>query len=170
MNKHKNDIDHIFAGIVMGMVGALFIIIGIIWPTTEKVVEFREVALREQELVCKLSAEILGNSPQPEVEIHTICKITAYCPCEICCGKTDGITYSGTIATAGRTCAADPNVFPIGTVVEVDGLGQFTVEDIGGAVKGLHIDVFYNTHDEAWEQGVLYREVKIIDNQEDKSK
>lgn len=32
-------------------------------------------------------------------------KLTAYCACEKCCGKSDGITASGTKATAGRTIA-----------------------------------------------------------------
>jgi len=36
--------------------------------------------------------------------------VTHYCPCEICCGKTDGITYTGTQATEGRTVAVDPEV------------------------------------------------------------
>ena len=35
-----------------------------------------------------------------------IYKITAYCSCAKCCGKTNGITAAGTKATAGRTIAA----------------------------------------------------------------
>ena len=33
--------------------------------------------------------------------------IYAYCPCVKCCGKTNGITASGTVATEGRTVAAN---------------------------------------------------------------
>ena len=42
-------------------------------------------------------------------------KITGYCSCAACCGKTTGITASGTRATAGRTIAADTSRFPFGT-------------------------------------------------------
>ena len=49
--------------------------------------------------------------------------ITAYCPCSQCCGEwADGITASGTVATEGRTCAVDPNVIPLGTEIEIDGV------------------------------------------------
>ena len=41
--------------------------------------------------------------------------VTHYCPCEICCGKTDGITFTGTQATEGRTVAVDPDVIPLGS-------------------------------------------------------
>ena len=40
--------------------------------------------------------------------------LTAYCPCMKCCGKTDGITSTGTTATEGRTIAVDPLVIPYG--------------------------------------------------------
>ena len=32
-----------------------------------------------------------------------LCCVTAYCACEACCGKSDGITATGTHATQGRT-------------------------------------------------------------------
>lgn len=73
---------------------------------------------------------------------------TAYCPCEKCCGKTDGITATGTKATAGRTIAVDPNVIPYGTELIING-NTYVAEDCGGAIKGNDIDVFFNTHEEA---------------------
>lgn len=73
---------------------------------------------------------------------------TAYCPCAKCCGKTDGITASGTKATAGRTIAVDPSVIPYGTEVIINGI-TYVAEDCGGAVKGNDIDIFFNTHEEA---------------------
>ncbi|MCR5214344.1 MAG: hypothetical protein K6E10_07990 [Eubacterium sp.] len=77
--------------------------------------------------------------------------ITGYCPCAICCGKTNGITASGKLATANHTIAADKR-YAFGTQLVI--FGQvYTVEDRGGAITGNHIDVFFNTHAEALQFG-----------------
>lgn len=73
---------------------------------------------------------------------------TAYCPCVKCCGKSDGITATGTKATAGRTIAVDPSVIPYGTEVIIFG-NAYVAEDCGGAIKGNSIDIFFDTHEEA---------------------
>ena len=73
---------------------------------------------------------------------------TAYCPCAKCCGKSDGITATGTKATAGRTIAVDPSVIPYGTEIIIDGI-TYIAEDCGGAVKGNIVDIFFDTHEEA---------------------
>ena len=64
----------------------------------------------------------------------TTYKITAYCSCAKCCGKSTGRTASGTQATAGRTVAAPAN-FAFGTKLNIGGQ-IYTVEDRGGAIKG----------------------------------
>ena len=87
-------------------------------------------------------------------------KITHYCPCEECCGKTDGITYTGTTATQGRTIAVDPDVIPLGSEVTINGQ-TYIAEDIGGAIKGKRIDIFVNSHEEALELGVDYAPVYL---------
>ena len=77
---------------------------------------------------------------------------TAYCPCAYCCGKSDGITASGTHATAGRTIAADPSRFSYGTQLVIDG-HTYVVEDCGGSINGNRIDIFFDTHQEALNYG-----------------
>lgn len=84
--------------------------------------------------------------------------ITHYCPCEKCCGKTDAITATGTIATADRTIAVDPSVIPYGTEVIIDGK-TYVAEDCGGAIKGNRIDIFCDSHSEAISRGKITREV-----------
>ena len=75
--------------------------------------------------------------------------VTAYCPCEECCpGTSDGITYTETIATEGRTIAVDPGVIPLGSIVEVNGT-NYVAEDTGGAIKGKHIELYFDNHDDA---------------------
>lgn len=88
-------------------------------------------------------------------------KITGYCGCSSCCGKSDGVTASGTRATAGRTIAADTTDLPFGTKVVIDG-HTYTVEDVGGAIKGNHIDVYFSSHSKALQWGVRYCDVYIV--------
>lgn len=89
-------------------------------------------------------------------------KLTGYCACNKCCGKwADGITASGTTATAGRTIAVDKKVIPLGTHVIIDGV-EYVAEDTG--VKGHHIDIYFDSHSEALQFGVKKNvEVEIID-------
>jgi len=49
----------------------------------------------------------------------------------------------------GTTVAADPRVWPMGTCLEIEGLGKRVVQDVGGAIKGLKLDVFYYAHSDA---------------------
>ena len=77
--------------------------------------------------------------------------ITGYCPCVICCDKTDGITASGRPATANHTIAADSR-YAFGTQMIINGM-VYTVDDRGGAITGNHIDMYFNTHAEALQWG-----------------
>lgn len=90
----------------------------------------------------------------------TVYKITAYCPCAKCCGKTNGRTASGTTATAGRTVAASSK-FAFGTKLNIGG-HVYTVEDRGGAISGNKIDIFVNSHAEALAWGVRYLNVSVV--------
>ena len=87
-------------------------------------------------------------------------KLTAYCSCEKCCGKSDGITSTGTKATQGRTIAVDPKVIDYGSKVKINGK-EYVAEDCGGAIKSNHIDVFFNNHQDALDFGVQYANVYI---------
>lgn len=89
-----------------------------------------------------------------------IYKITAYCPCSRCCGKSNGITAAGTRATAGRTVAASSR-FAFGTKLNING-HIYTVEDRGGAISGNKIDIFVSSHSEALAWGVRYLPVSVV--------
>ena len=87
-------------------------------------------------------------------------KITAYCPCSKCCGKSTGRTASGTKATAGRTVAA-PSNFAFGTKLNIGG-HIYTVEDRGGAINGNKIDIYVSSHQAALQWGVRYLTVSVV--------
>lgn len=92
---------------------------------------------------------------------------TGYCPCAKCCGKSNGITASGTVAAANHTIAADTSVLPFGTQVVINGQ-VYTVEDRGSAIRGGRIDIFFASHQEALNYGKryvnVYRYVGVSEN------
>lgn len=116
----------------------------------------KEKALAEEKAIKEKEQSV--KVPQ-KVSLGTF-KLTAYCPCFRCCGKTDGITSSGTKATQGRTIAVDTRAIPYGTKVVING-NTYTAEDTGGAIKGNRIDIYFNSHQEALNFGVQYKEVFI---------
>ena len=107
--------------------------------------------------------------------------VTGYCNCGECCGwefswlgfgppvytygaqkgkkKKVGVTARGTEAHLG-TVAADPKVFPFGTRLLIPGYGTGVVEDVGGAIKGKHIDVWFSSHQTALNWG--RRDLKVV--------
>lgn len=94
--------------------------------------------------------------------------ITAYCPCEVCCGRWahyngGGWTASGARARAGVTVAVDPGVVPLGSRVWIEGIGWRIAHDTGSAVKGRHVDVYMNGHMEAARFGVQRRMVVAVE-------
>ena len=106
-------------------------------------------------------------------EARTTVTATAYCPCEKCCGvwaenRPNGIVYtaSGAIAQEGVTIAADWDIYPPGTVLYIEGLGEYTVQDRGGAIKGQKIDVYFEDHNDALQFGRQEVRIKVISETE----
>lgn len=94
------------------------------------------------------------------VAMTAIYILTAYgygCDC-----KHGNPTKSGIMPVAEFTVAADPSVLPIGTLVLIEGLGERMVHDIGGKVRGQHIDVFMTSCKDAREFGRQQRMVTIL--------
>ena len=77
-------------------------------------------------------------------------------------GKTKkvGMTASGVRARTG-TVAADIKKYPYGTIVEIPGYGYGRVEDVGGAIKGEHLDAWFPSHSEALKWGKQTLDVKV---------
>ncbi len=113
----------------------------------------------------------------------TLVLVTGYCNCGKCCGwkrnwfgfgepvydygplkgkpKKIGVTATGTRAKKG-TIAADPKVYPFGTRLRVPGYGFGTVEDVGGSIRGRHIDVWFPSHAEARRWGARWLKVETV--------
>ncbi|MED4870591.1 3D domain-containing protein [Geobacillus stearothermophilus] len=63
-----------------------------------------------------------------------------------------GITYSGVRVKRDlySTIAADLSIFPIGTILFIPGYGFGVVADKGGAIKGHHLDLYYETVEDVY--------------------
>lgn len=104
------------------------------------------------------------NEPAPKVISLGVCKLSAYCKEDyphICNNGSSKTTATGTVPTAGRTVAVDPNVIPYGSEVIING-HTYIAEDCGGAIKGNRVDILFATHREALNFGIRYAEVSYI--------
>ncbi|HEY8343200.1 MAG TPA: 3D domain-containing protein [Calditerricola sp.] len=65
-----------------------------------------------------------------------------------------GITYSGVRVRRDTfsTVAADPNVFPLGTILYIPGYGYGVVADTGSAIKGHKLDLYFETLEDVYRQ------------------
>lgn len=112
---------------------------------------------------------------EPEVVEY---RVTAYCPCEKCCGEWakdrpvndngEPIVYGawwGKELTSNYS-AASPMAF--GTKVDLEGFGVVEVQDrTADWVVEKHgeniIDIYMTDHDEAWNFGVQYLKGELVD-------
>ena len=78
------------------------------------------------------------------------------------CGNGDGYTASMTPVRPG-VVAVDPEIIPLGSQVEIVGLGVFSAEDTGSAIRGNRVDVFMPSRGEALRFGRQMVEIRVID-------
>ncbi len=128
----------------------------------------------------------LSRRPAPGQGRKVRMEVTAYCNCGHCTGwrrslftfppfrpvftsgplkgqpKRVGITASGERTRKG-TIAADITKYPFGTRMYVPGYGWGVVQDVGGAIKGNCLDVWFPSHQAALEWGRKVLEVTVVD-------
>ena len=61
-----------------------------------------------------------------------------------------------------RVIAVDPSVIPLGSLVEIQGLGVYVAGDTGGAINGRIIDIHFSTVSQAMSWGRRTVNVRII--------
>ena len=138
-------------------------------------VKIKQTAILQTDTADGSDSNVLKTATTQEEIVWEEYKATAYCSCEKCCGiyakdrpvdengKEIMYTASGERAEQGVTIAADWSVLPAGTIVEVDGYGEFVVHDKGGAIKGNKIDIYFESHQEALEWGVKSVKLRIVE-------
>lgn len=130
-------------------------------------------------LICLINCLHKGEQPeqnqtkeQPAQPVHTVqipgnyigeFSISHYCSCPICTKTPTGSrTATGHIPREGRTVAVDKNIIPLHSVIYVEGIGTLVAEDVGGAVKGKHLDIYISDHQRALNLGTLGGEKKKV--------
>lgn len=72
-------------------------------------------------------------------------------------------TATGQLARFG-VVAVDPRVIPLGTRLYVEGYGYGIAADIGSAIKGNRIDVFFESRQDAYKWGRRQAKVYVLDD------
>jgi 3D (Asp-Asp-Asp) domain-containing protein len=111
-------------------------------------VSLYEVTILDSQYAAR-QADLEESTPRPAAGARMKFSATAYCK-----GST---TASGVAAQRG-VAAADPELLPVGSVVEVDSTeprydGIYTVMDTGPNVQGRHIDIYMWNCNEALQFG-----------------
>lgn len=87
------------------------------------------------------------------------CTVTFYCGCAECCGQwAGGPTASGVMPSPNWTVANGS--LPFGTIVYIEGLGTYCVEDRG--VGAYSFDIYVNNHDQIPSWGMGNFDVYIV--------
>ena len=92
-------------------------------------------------------------------------RVTAYCPCQKCCGKhAKGITASGYKIHRGDTLVAADKKYSFGTEMVIPGYNSgrpVKVLDRGSAIYGNRLDILFDSHEQALKWGVRDIYVKV---------
>lgn len=147
----------------------LLIHTAVIFTTCQKIIHKRSAPAQENrnapvQTISSLPDRITYNLPSrfgtPRVPTTIEAIVTAYT-------KNDpgmdgkGITFTGTKVRPG-VAAVDPKVIPLGTVLFVPGYGYARAEDTGGAIRGNHIDLYFESRNEALKWGKKRMHVEIV--------
>lgn len=95
-------------------------------------------------------------------------RITVYTPSSDG-GKWGYSTSTGATSEHLKTCAVDPDVIPLGSIIEVNGI-RLKAVDTGSEVNGNVVDIFYDGSSKEAREWITgfgeYHEVTIIEKEE----
>lgn len=79
---------------------------------------------------------------------------------------------AGSMTSSGRivkrdpngisTVSVDPSVIPLGTYLYIEGYGYAVASDIGGAVKGTDLDLYFDSSSECYDWGRKTVKVTVL--------
>jgi len=138
----------------------------------------KRVEKQVEQIDSKVEAEKVTEKMEPKsVELvekwETVTmNVSAYCSCEKCCEQWAAIpvssgkrtTASGHIIKIGDRFVAAPRSYPFGTAMIIEGYANgkiVKVEDVGGAIKGNKLDLYFDQHQDALNWGRKNVDVKV---------
>ncbi len=98
------------------------------------------------------AAQLISSSPQTGSFLGTF---------TVTCYDLAGVTASGSMAGPGGV-AVDPRVIPLGTRIYIQGVGERTADDTGGAIIGSRLDIWEPTWSQCANWGVEQRAVYSV--------
>jgi len=132
-----------------------------------------EAELDKEEAIfwAKETKKMRETPPVPEWET-VLMNVSAYCSCAKCCERWASIpvssgkrkTASGHTIHVGDKFVAAPRSYPFGTEMIIEGYagGKIVkVEDVGGAIKGNKLDLYFDKHQDALNFGRREIYVKV---------
>lgn len=128
--------------------------------TTRTVVKEQVLAPATQRVILRGA----GRPPTRGGDWHRPLRMTAtaYDPGPRSCGRyADGYTATGAKAEKG-VAATDPRVIPMGTRLYIPGYGFAVAADRGSAIRGMRIDLCFNTYWEAKQFGRRQVDVYLL--------
>jgi 3D (Asp-Asp-Asp) domain-containing protein len=116
-----------------------------------------EVTALDSKYVARL-ATLHESAPLPSPGSRVAFSATAYCK---------GIVTASGVPVQSGVVAADPELLPVGSVLQIDSLPQkyngiYTVMDTGPAVQGRHVDVYMWSCNEALEFGRRATNITVL--------
>ena len=114
----------------------------------------------------KITASLAGTGLKKTCTVDVVhtktfhVRATGYCNCASCSGPGHPRTASGRYPRQGRTLAVDRRKIPLGSKIVMKGKTYFA-EDVGGAIKGNRIDVYFHSHRRAQSYGVKRVKIKV---------
>ena len=148
-------------------------------PSATEIRPTKDPAVTPNETLAQVTEPEPTEPPEPKKTYLGEFTVTAYCSCEICCGewannRPNGIVYtaSGAEAVEGVTVGADWSILPVGTHIEIEGLGERIVQDkpadwIIERYDGKIIDAYFANHQAALDYGKHTVAVWIIEEPEE---
>jgi len=148
----------VFAAILLMVVISILTCIGVVYAKAGGRITLLSATIAEADN----SEPILAQSG----EWQTVrMRVTAYCPCERCCGRySNGQTACGYKIRPDDAFVAADKKYSFGTEMLIAGYNNaepVKVLDRGGAIHGNRLDVFFASHNEALNWGVRYLDVKV---------